>query len=134
MADMLNAMKDEFMGMLNSSAFTTDSVEGWLIILLCLFLIYEISQRAVKFVGWLVCVIFLFQICYWLSFTGLNNVIPLSKFFKYDVLTAVAQCFVGTKICDLLLYANAFIHMVCSEMYNLFAGGTSSIKTFLRSQ
>ncbi len=132
MADMLNAMKDEFMGMLNSSAFSTDSVEGWIIIILCLFLVYEISQKAVKFVGWLICVIFLFQVGHWLSYTGLNNIIPLSSFFKYDILTAVAQCFVGTKICDLLLYANAFIHMVCTEMWNFFQDG--AIHTLINSR
>ncbi len=121
MLEHIIALKEDFANMLNPSAFTTDSIEGWIIILLCLFLIYEISQKAVKFVGWLICVIFLFQICHWLSYTGLNKIVPFSTIFKYDILTAVAQCFVGTKFCDLLLYANSFIHTVCNGLWDTFA-------------
>ena len=120
MGDILVALKDEFANTLNSSAFTSDSIEGWIIILVTLFLIYELSHKAVKFTGWLIGLIFFFQIGHWLSFTGLNDIIPLDVVFKYDVLTAVAQCFVGTRICDWLLYANSFIHIVCNGLWEKF--------------
>ena len=121
MLDAAVALKEDFESLLNPSAFTLDSVEGWIIILLCLFLIYEISQKAVRFAGWLVGAIMMFQICHWLSYTGLNNIIPFGSFFKYDILTAVAQCFVGTKICDFLLYVNSFIHLICDGMWDVMS-------------
>ena len=122
MNDMIISMKNDLMGLINPSAFTSDSVEGVIIILLFLFLVYEVSHKAIHFAGWLCGLIFMFQVGHWLSFTGLNRMIPLNTIFKYDVLTAIAQCFVGTKVCDGLLYANAFIRTVCSQMYNLLSG------------
>lgn len=123
MLELASSIKDEFTVLLNSSAFTTDSIEGWIIIILCIWLAYEISQKAVKVVGWLVSVIFLFQVCHWLSFTSLNDIIPLSNWFQYDLLTAVAQCFVGTKLCDILLWANAYIHTICSSLWEVLTTG-----------
>ena len=128
MLEIASSLKDEFASLLNSSAFSSDSIEGWIIMLLFGFIVYEFSQKAVKFAAWAICVIFMFQVFYWLSLTGMNDVIPLGRFFKYDVMTAVAQCFVGTKICDVILWANAFIHMVCSRMWELVS--TRSFGTY----
>lgn len=121
MSDAINALKDEFSSILNASAFSTDSIEGWIIILLCGFIIWNIYRKSLKFIAWSVSVIFLFQVFYWLSFTGLNNVIPLSKVFKYDVLTSIAQCFAGTKACDIILWINASIHVICSNLWSTLA-------------
>lgn len=119
MLEMIVSIKDDLMSMLNISAFSADSIEGWIIIVLCLFLVYEISQKAIKFVGWLVGLIFLFQVGHWLSLTTVNDYFPFfSIVFKYDVLTAVAQCFVGTKMCEILLYVNSFIKMVSIKTWN----------------
>lgn len=119
---MIIAIKDELSAMLNSAAFSTDSIEGWLVILLTGFLIYNLGRKAMKFVAWSVSAIFLVQVCYWLSFTGLNSIIPLSEIFKYDVLTSIAQCFVGTRLCDGILYVNATIQSICIQGYNTVAG------------
>lgn len=118
---MIVAIKTELESLLNSSAFTTDSIEGWLVILLLLFMGWNISRKALKFVAWSVSFIFLVQVFYWLSFTGLNDIIPLSEVFKYDVLTSIAQCFVGSRLCDGILWVNAFIQTICTQAYNLIA-------------
>lgn len=126
---MIVALKNELEALLNSSAFTTDSIEGWLVILLALFMIWNLGRKALKFVAWSASFIFLIQVCYWLSFTELNNIIPLSEVFKYDVLTSIAQCFVGTRLSDGILWVNAFIQTVCTQAYRSvadFVGGLAS--------
>lgn len=122
MLEVVGALRDEFQNLLNTSAFSKDSIEGWIIIILCLILVYEISQKAIKAVGWLIGAIFFFQVCYWLSLTSVNDTIPLSVIFKYDVLQAIAQCFVGTRLCDFLLWADAFMRVVCSKTWELLKG------------
>lgn len=117
MVETISALKDELYSLLNSSAFSTDSIEGWILILLVGFIIWNIYKKALKFVGWSVAVIFMFQVCYWLSFTGLNDIIPLSVIFKYDVLTSIAQCFVGTPVCDIILWINSTIHIICTNLW-----------------
>jgi uncharacterized ion transporter superfamily protein YfcC len=71
----------------------------------------------VNFAIWCLNAILLCQILYWLSFTGLNDIIPIGRIFKYDLITAIAQCFVGTKICNVLLYINAFLRLICSSVW-----------------
>lgn len=119
---MIVAIKDELSSLLNTSALSTDSIEGWLVIFLIAFLIYNLSKKAIRFVGWSITCIFFIQICHWLSLTGFNDVIPLSTIFKYDILTSIAQCFVGSRLCDILLYLNAFIRMVCFELWSVISG------------
>lgn len=122
MGDMISAIRDELSALLNSVPMSTDSMEGWLVILCAGFMAYNIGKKAIEFVSWSVSAIFLVQVCYWLSFTGLNDVIPFSNLFKYDVLTSIAQCCVGTKLCDGILYVNAAIQAICIQTYNIVAG------------
>ena len=127
MGDMIEAIKTELSTLLNSSAFTTDSIEGWLIILLVGFIIWNIYRKTVKFIIWSASAILLFQIMYWLGLTGLNDIIPLASVFKYDILTSIAQCFVGTRLCDGILWVNAFIQTVCTQVYNFIANGIQNL-------
>jgi hypothetical protein len=122
MLDMMMEIKNDLMGLLNTSAFTSDSIEGVVVLLLSLLLVYSLIIKVGPFTDWLIGFIFMIQIGYWLSFTGLNRMIPLNMIFKYDVLTAVAQCFVGTGFCDMLLYINAFIRMICRGLWDAIKG------------
>ena len=109
---MLNDIQNiagELANNINPSAFTTDSIQGWITIALIIILIYEASTRAMKIVGFIASVMILFQVGFWLSATGMNYFIPLSDIFKYDIFTSIAQCFAGTRICDALLWADAFM-------------------------
>ena len=118
MQELIETCKTQLEAVLNGSAFTTDSVEGWLCIILSLFLIYNITKKLGDFVGWCIGGIVLIQVFYWLSFTGLNDLIRLSNIFKYDIFAAVAQCFAGTRLCEWILYADAFMHSLFIEAYN----------------
>lgn len=109
MWETVSAIKDELSNMLNSSAFTVDSIEGWLIIIVGLILIRGLWCKATRAIWWSIGVIFFFQAMYCLSLTGFDDIIPLSYVFKYDVMTSLAQCFVGTKLCDVILYFNSII-------------------------
>lgn len=116
--EILIGIKNEVMDLLNSSAFSTDSIEGWIVIFLCLVIVYKVTKEAYDFIGWCVGVLFLIQLGYCLSLTGLNDLIPLSDIFKYNVVVSVAQCFVGTPFCDLLLYVDAFISYIGNVLWN----------------
>lgn len=126
LTEVVVSIKDQLFEMLNSSAFTSDSAQGWIVMIILVVLVYKLSQNALDFVGWCIGVIAFIQICYWLGHTGLNNIIPFSNIFKYDILQSVAQCFVGTKICDWLLYADAFIRNICNMAWD----GLSKLSIF----
>ena len=52
--------------------------------------------------------------------TGLGNEFPFLKtVFKYDVFTAVAQLFVGTKIADVLLWLQAVINTLAIRVWSV---------------
>ena len=72
-------------------------------------MVKSIIEKAIKIAKSLAGMLLGVQVCYWLSFTGLNDILQLSKVFKYDLLMAVAQCFVGTEFCDWLLYIDSAI-------------------------
>lgn len=127
LTELIETCKTQLEAILNGSAFTTDSIEGWLCIILALFLIYNITQKLGDFIGWCIGGIVLIQVGYWLSFTGINDFVPLSDIFKYDIFAAVAQCFAGTKLCDWILYADAFMHSLLIEAYNAVSGLIGSI-------
>ena len=82
LGEILTGLKDEVMALLNSSAFSTDSIEGWIVILLCVIIVYKVTKEAYDFIGWCVGALFIIQLGYWLSLTGLNDLIPLSSIFK----------------------------------------------------
>ncbi len=105
-------IKDMLAGLLNPSAFTLDSAEGVVVTVLAVVIVYRVTKNLGDFVGWLIGALFLIQLGYVLGFTVLNNYIPFSSIFKFDVITAMAQLFAGTPICDALLYVSAFINFL----------------------
>lgn len=98
--------------LLNDHPISTDNIEGWILIFLILFIVWNLCRKAFQFVGWSCALILLIQVCYFLGQTNLNTVIPIGNFFQYDVLTAIAQTCVGTPVCDWLLKINASIQYI----------------------
>lgn len=123
LSELAASMKQQLEALLNSEMFSTDSIEGWICILLLGFIVWNLGRKAMKFVGWSVSVIFLFQVMHWLSLTSLNDIVPLSTYFKYDVMTSIAQCFVGTRACDLILTANGWIKAITMQTWEFLSGG-----------
>lgn len=105
-------IKDMLEGMLNPSVFTLDSVEGVVVTALGIWAVYRITKNLGDFVGWAIGALFLIQLGYVLGFTVLDNYIPFSSIFKFDIITAMAQLFAGTPIADGLLYVSAFINFI----------------------
>lgn len=116
MKELFVLIRDELMNMLNPSAFTTDSIEGLLLIGLIVYMIYHMTKRTKRIIKFCLEVMLALQIGYWLSLTSLNNLIDLKSIFKYDIITAIAQVFVGTKICDMLIDLNAIIKTIFIEI------------------
>lgn len=116
MKELFVLIRDELMNMLNPSAFTTDSIEGLLLIGLIVYMIYHMTKKTKRIIKFCLEVMLVLQIGYWLSLTSLNNLIDLKSIFKYDIITAIAQVFVGTKICDMLIDLNAIIKTIFIEI------------------
>lgn len=127
MQEIFVTIKDELINMLNPSAFTIDSLEGILIIALIIYMIYHMSRKTKNIVKACLGILLALQIGWWLSCTSLNNLINLRSIFKYDVLTSIAQVFVGTKICDILIGLNALIKTIFVEIANLVVQLTNTI-------
>lgn len=116
----VTAIKEYLEATLNPSALSSDSIEGWIVLFICLVITYKITKNAGDFIGWLIGLLFIIQLGYWLGQTKLDDIVPLSQIFKYDILAAVAQCFAGTRICDALLYVDAFIRNVADIVFRFF--------------
>ena len=114
----INEIKQYLEQLLNEHPISTDSIEGWILIFLIAFIVWGLYKKALNFVGWSCAVILLIQVGYFLGTTNLNNIIPLSTLFQYDVLTAIAQTCVGTPICDVLLKINAAIRYICTNTWD----------------
>lgn len=122
LSDLASAIKTQAENMMNSSAFSTDSLEGWICILLVGFIVWNIGKRIMKFVSWSVCIIFLFQVMHWLYMTELGTAWPWLSFFKLDVLDSIAQCFVGSRVCSFLLTVNGWMKAIVIQTYALISG------------
>ncbi len=118
----VDEIKQSLGQLLNEHPISTDSIEGWILIFLIAFIAWNVYRKAMKFVGWSCAVILLIQIGYFLGTTDLNNLIPLSQIFKYDILTAIAQTCVGTPVCDVLLKINAYIRYICTNTWSTLRG------------
>lgn len=120
MKELFQSIKDELMSLLNPSAFTIDSLEGILLIGLIIYMIYHMTKKTKRIIKFCLEIMLALQIGYWLSFTSINNIINLRSIFKYDIITAIAQVFVETKLCDILISLNAVIKTVFIEIGNIF--------------
>lgn len=92
-----------------------DSVQGIIIILLLIWLVTAVIRHAFKAVAWCFFLIVLIQIGYILGMTSLNDVIPFSEIFKYDVISAVANLFPDTMVQEALLKVSAFLRQIFTD-------------------
>ncbi len=120
MAQGIIEIKEFLQSLLNPSVLTFDSAEGVVVIVLCVIIVYRITKNLGDFIGWLIGALFMIQLCYVLGLTVLDDYIPFSAIFKYDLLTAVAQLFNGTFIADIFLYMSAFINYVAKIVTEFF--------------
>lgn len=96
--------------MMNPSVWSSQSIEGIIVMVLIIFVIYKLFHRAYRFVWWCVGLIIFIQCMYILGISPVNNYIPLHSIFPYDILSSIAQLFVGTKAGDILLWVNELLN------------------------
>jgi hypothetical protein len=119
---------------LNSSALTTDSLYGIIILVLIAWIIIKFAKNVTRSIGSIIGLILVLEIGHILAFQStVGTEYPILKeIFKYDVLTAIAQLFVGTKFGDFLLSAQAWliqvIDKVAAFVNDLLLHGTSFFK------
>lgn len=92
-----------------------ESVQGIIIILLLIWLVTAFIRHAFKAVAWCFFLLVLIQIGYILGNTSLNNSIPFSELFKYDVISAVANLFPDTFVQTALLKVSAFLTQIFTD-------------------
>lgn len=112
-------LKDRLLESLNPSIFSLNSIPGIIILILIIMLIYSFYRHATKAIGWFGGILIVYEAFYCLSLTGLNDFIPLSYVFKHDILVSISQLFVGTPICDGLLYIAAFIGALMAKIWSI---------------
>ena len=113
-------IKDKLAEAVGSGAFSLDSMEGVLVVLICVIFVYRITRDMGDFAGWCIGALFLIQLCYVLGLTVIEDYIPFSAVFKFDVITSVASLFKGTFICDWLLYMAAFVGYIGKVLAGTF--------------
>ena len=99
---------------LNDTIFSIDSIYGIVIILFIVWCVWRMLRHAAgspfRIIGFLL----LLQIGHVVAFNvNVGNATHvLQTIFKYDVLTALAQLCVGTRVADVLLYVQAWLNAV----------------------
>lgn len=114
----VESVKQMLESTLNSSAFSTDSLYGLLIILVVAYLVVRGIRKVTSSIGSILGFILFLEIAHILAFnSSLGQWAPITQeIFKYDVFTALAQLCVGTPIADALLYLQAWLNTVMATV------------------
>ena len=85
---------------------SVSSIEGVVVVLLITWLVFGVVKKAARTVWSASACILAVQAIYLLTSAG---VVPYTDLFSHDVLAAVAQLFVGTPICDGIMWVDAHL-------------------------
>lgn len=109
--DVVIDLHDKLLKNLNPEILSDDSLRAVLFLILGFGVSVFLIRACKKVVCWWVGLIVFIEIMHFIAFRtplGADYSI-LQTLFKYDVLSMLAQCFVGTPICHVLLYIRAFL-------------------------
>lgn len=115
----ISEIKDRLFESLNPSIFSLNSIPGIIVLILIITIIYCIAKKATQAVSRILKFILLYECFFCLSLTGFNDLVPLSKVFRFDICTSLTQLFVGTPICNGLLYATSFIAALMNRIWEI---------------
>ena len=105
------------LGELNKKILTWDSLQGIIILGLCAFLIFKLSNEIRKMIIWLIFFVLFMEIGHACANTVLGEHLPfLKQIFKFQFIQAIAQLFRGTVICDGLLYFQKFLNETIGQL------------------
>ncbi len=100
----------QYAEILNPTTWQTANLESFIVMFLILAICYKTFHKAYKFAMWCMGLLLFVQVGYVLGQSNLNNIIPLSTVFKYDVGVSLANFFAGTKIAEWILWIHDIIH------------------------
>lgn len=121
--ELFSAIGGKFEEFLNCGLFTTDSLEGWLCIFILGYFLWKLFQRAADFMHWAIGMVLLLQIGYYLSKTGLNDIIPIGLVFRMDVLGSITSLIKNPTVHDALTWLNEHIEEYIGVAWNMIASG-----------
>lgn len=118
---------------LSSDIFTTNSIYGLIIIFVVGIWIFGFIKKIISSPARLIAFILLLEIGHILAFsTALGSYVPAMKvIFKYDVLVALAQLCVGTKVADVLLWIQSYLNSVIGGAFAIALDWFRRIFNFL---
>lgn len=107
----LQEIQDVLLKNINPDIFSTDYAKSVLFFLFGIGIAVFVFRTLKKAICWWLGLIFFMEIMHFIAFqTIFGTQYPiLQELFKYDVLSMLAQIFVGTKLCEWILYARAFL-------------------------
>lgn len=112
LGDMIKSIDlSQYKEILNPESWTNMNLESIIVVFLVLLVCYKLFHKAYKFMGWCVGLLFAVQIFYLLGLSSLNNYIPFSTVFEYDIGVSIANFFSGTKIASWLLWIHDVLHV-----------------------
>ena len=98
-----------YQDVMNPSVWSSQSLEGIIVLVLILFIVYKLFHHAYKFAWWCIGLIFFIEIMYILGLTAINDTIPLHSIFPHSILNSIAQLCVGTKFSYCLYYIDTML-------------------------
>lgn len=117
----------QYQDIINPESWSNMSLENIVVCFLILVIAHKLFSKAYMFVGWCIELLIFIQICYWLGLSALNDYIPFSDVFKYDVGVSFANFFSGTKIAEWMLWLHEVMRVSVTWVGNIIVEYGSEI-------
>lgn len=112
----------------DGNIFSLSSISMILLIVALIFFIKYSSKKIVDLIFGILGILFLFQVLYIVGNTPIDQYIHISKVFKYDIFSSIAQFFPGTKFAQYLSTAGHWLSQFMVDLVNwIFNFGYLSI-------
>lgn len=93
-----------YQDVINPTVWSAQSIEGLIVLILLVFVVYKLFHKAYKFAWWCIGAIFFIEILYILGLTEINNTIPLHSIVPFSILGSLSQITVGLPKLSYALY------------------------------
>lgn len=133
--DVLQSLHDSLLGELNPEIWSSDSARSLLFLIFGFGVSVFLIKKLKNAVCWWLGLIAFMEIMHFIALqTAVGTQFPiLQEIFKYDVLSMIAQLFVGTKVCDVLLYIRAFLEATIGTAVTLIWQGVCWLFDYIKT-
>lgn len=94
-----------------------------IIFIIVIFLILNFSSKILDIIFRLIGLICLFQILYIIGLTPINDILPISTIFKYDIFSMIGALFPGTTFETLLNTIGTSLTEFIMSLVDMFVSG-----------